>query len=327
MTKYAWPLPGEGATAQDLLAAEIALGVPGLAQYSLDARRDAIIAELVAAIYNGFGLPVPLIIPGAIQPDADNTAGRVLGTPALRWFDLRAVTATLTTITATNLAGTLTTAAQPNVTSLGTIAALVAGTGVFSGTVSGITTLTATTLAGALSTAAQPNITSLGALTGLTVSAAPLFGVGGSAATAKPSQVLFQSANQATSSASDVSITSYSLLANALNAAGQQVRITVQGKTTGGTGTVHVKLGGTDMGAPPLIGNGDFFELDVLIIYISATNALLSWRTWDNLTLNWQENVAASNFTSTGANLLDMRGSTAAGTITVYGFQVEYLAQ
>ena len=51
---------------------------------------------------------------------------------------------------------TLTTAAQPNITSVGTLTGL---------TVSG-------NIAGTLTTAAQPNITSLGTLTGLTVAGA-----------------------------------------------------------------------------------------------------------------------------------------------------------
>ena len=62
-------------------------------------------------------------------------------------------------ITATNLTGTLVTAAQPNITSVGSLTAL---------TVSG--NITATNLTGTLVTAAQPNITSVGSLTALTVS-------------------------------------------------------------------------------------------------------------------------------------------------------------
>jgi len=68
-----------------------------------------------------------------------------------------------TTITG-NLATTLSTAAQPNITSLGTLTGLV-----LSGTISGVTTLTATTLVGTLSTASQPNITSLGTLSLLNI--------------------------------------------------------------------------------------------------------------------------------------------------------------
>ena len=73
----------------------------------------------------------------------------------------------VTTLTATNIGGTLTTASQPNITSVGTLTSLT-----LSGAISGVTTLTATTLAGTLTTAAQTNITSVGTLTSLTLSGA-----------------------------------------------------------------------------------------------------------------------------------------------------------
>lgn len=84
-------------------------------------------------------------------------------------------------VTATNLGGTLTTAAQTNITSLGTLTALtVDNIGINGNTVTSDNgtialddnttvngTLTATNLAGTITTAAQPNITSLGTLTSL----------------------------------------------------------------------------------------------------------------------------------------------------------------
>ena len=84
----------------------------------------------------------------------------------------------ITTLTATTLAGTLSTAAQPNVTSLGTLTGLTMGGALTMGantlalasaTVSGTPTWSSAQ-AITLSTAAQPNVTSLGTLTGLTVS-------------------------------------------------------------------------------------------------------------------------------------------------------------
>jgi len=71
----------------------------------------------------------------------------------------------------TNLTGTLQTATQPNITSVGTLTGLTMGGDIAMGThnISGGGTATFTTLAGTLSTAAQPNVTSLGTLTGLTV--------------------------------------------------------------------------------------------------------------------------------------------------------------
>jgi len=63
----------------------------------------------------------------------------------------------------TNLTGTLTTAAQPNVTSVGTLTSLTVTGNIAGGNVSG------TLLTGTLATAAQPNVTSVGTLTSLTV--------------------------------------------------------------------------------------------------------------------------------------------------------------
>ena len=72
-------------------------------------------------------------------------------------------------VSANTVGGTLTTAAQPNVTSVGTLNSLSVGQGVLA-TDGPVTApiVTANTLAGTLSTAAQPNITSVGTLTGLT---------------------------------------------------------------------------------------------------------------------------------------------------------------
>jgi hypothetical protein len=96
------------------------------------------------------------------------------------------------TIGASLLTGTLTTAAQPNITSVGTLTSLgvngtvtgvafTANTGIFTGNGSGLTniaganvtgTVSAATTAGTVTTAAQPNITSVGTLTSLSVSGA-----------------------------------------------------------------------------------------------------------------------------------------------------------
>lgn len=55
-TFYAWPLPGEGVTAEELLMAEIRAALPGVNTYSGAARRDAILAEIVRAVFNGQSL-------------------------------------------------------------------------------------------------------------------------------------------------------------------------------------------------------------------------------------------------------------------------------
>ena len=63
----------------------------------------------------------------------------------------------------TTVAGSLTTASQPNITSVGTLTSLTVTGNVSAGNVSG------TLLTGTLATAAQPNVTSVGTLTGLGV--------------------------------------------------------------------------------------------------------------------------------------------------------------
>ena len=72
-------------------------------------------------------------------------------------------------LTATLLGGTLTTAAQPNVTSLGSLTSLIVGGNINAGNVAGGNLVSANYLAGTLTTAAQPNITSVGTLTSLGV--------------------------------------------------------------------------------------------------------------------------------------------------------------
>ncbi|GMF36788.1 unnamed protein product [Phytophthora fragariaefolia] len=96
------------------------------------------------------------------------------------------------TVSATSLSGTIQTAAQPNITSVGTLTSLTVS-GSLTGTLStaaqpnitSVGTLTsldvsgalrASTLTGTIQTAAQPNITSLGNLTGLNVRSAATTG-------------------------------------------------------------------------------------------------------------------------------------------------------
>jgi hypothetical protein len=86
----------------------------------------------------------------------------------------------LSSISATTIAGTLSTGAQTAITSLGTLSALtIGGNLVFSGvsrTITGLSSISATTLAGTLSTAAQTAITSVGTLSSLTVSGSASLG-------------------------------------------------------------------------------------------------------------------------------------------------------
>ena len=76
--------------------------------------------------------------------------------------------ATVGNLGATNIAGTLTTASQPNITAVGNLTSLDVTGNVSTGNVSGATG-TFTNVAGTLTTAAQTNITSVGTLTSLSV--------------------------------------------------------------------------------------------------------------------------------------------------------------
>jgi hypothetical protein len=96
----------------------------------------------VAVFYaNGFA------VTGNVNVSANVTTGNVSGT----------------TGTFTNVGGTLTTVAQNNITSVGTLSSLVVTGNITSGNLSG------TSIVGTLTTAAQTNITSVGTLTSLSV--------------------------------------------------------------------------------------------------------------------------------------------------------------
>jgi len=98
-------------------------------------------------------------------------------TPAIRWYYNLSDVMTLTTgglLTVTSLAGTLTTASQPNITSVGSLSSLTMGgtLNMNSNNITNIstasgTTASFTTLTGTLSTASQPNITTLAGVTSI----------------------------------------------------------------------------------------------------------------------------------------------------------------
>ena len=72
-------------------------------------------------------------------------------------------------LTTTLLGGTLSTAAQPNITSVGTLTSLIVSGNINAGNVSGGNLVSASYLTGTLTTTAQPNITSIGTLSSLAV--------------------------------------------------------------------------------------------------------------------------------------------------------------
>ena len=73
-------------------------------------------------------------------------------------------------VSGVTLSGNLTTSAQPNITSVGTLTSLAVTGTITAGNLTGATLVSATRLTGTLTTASQPNITTVGTLTDLAVS-------------------------------------------------------------------------------------------------------------------------------------------------------------
>ncbi len=105
--------------------------------------------------------PIPVIDGGALQiVNTDGTTVSLTDYIATQTF---ASFNSNGTISAVDLAGTITTPAQPNVTSVGTLTSLSS-----TGNISTTANISAVDVAGTITTVAQPNITSVGTLTSLT---------------------------------------------------------------------------------------------------------------------------------------------------------------
>jgi hypothetical protein len=192
------------------------------------------------------------------------------------------------TIGASLLAGTLTTAAQPNITSVGTLTSLnssgtitapafTANTGVFTGNGSGLSAITganvtgvvaSATTAGTVTTAAQPNITSVGTLGALTVSGNANIGNIGTA------QVL-----------ATANVTAPQLISNIA------------------TGTAPIVVSSTTK-----VANLNADLLDGYDLTSSATAATVVLRTGDG-------SVFANIFYGAGNNLSNIQGANVSGTV------------
>jgi hypothetical protein len=105
-----------------------------------------------------------------VDATPNNTANAIVSRDSSGNFIANTITASLNGVALSAVtAATVTTAAQPSITSVGSLTSLTVVGNVASGNVSG-TTGTFTRIIGTLVTAAQPNITSVGVLTGLTLS-------------------------------------------------------------------------------------------------------------------------------------------------------------
>jgi hypothetical protein len=155
-------------------------------------------------------------------------------------------------VSATNIKGTLTTAAQGNITSLGTLTGLTMGGNIALGgnSITGGGTATFTTLAGTLSTATQSNITSLGTLTALTMGgtitmggnnitgggAANFTSLGGTLTTAAQGNITSLGTLSGLTMNGDINMNTHSITNAGQLAASSAAGIVVYGNTTNATG-------------------------------------------------------------------------------------------
>lgn len=149
--------------------------------------------------------------------------------------------------------------------------------------------------------------------------------LGASTSQAKPSQVLFQAANVSTGSAGEVSITSYSLPANALSANGNAVRIIAVGNYGAGAGSAAalVKFGATTV-ATEAISPSTSFRFEVVVSRLGATSQKSASIELNNATLSGA--FASPAETLSGAVTIDFRGNVGTGSaITFDAITVELL--
>jgi hypothetical protein len=215
----------------------------------------------------------------------------------------------------------LTTAAQPNITSVGTLTSLAVTGNITAGNLTGATLVSATSLAGTLTTAAQTNITSVGTLGSLAVT--------GNASAANFIGTLNGSgANVTAINASNISsgTLAQARLANA--------SLTVNGTSIalGGSGTVTATATnaltiGTGLGGTSYNGSAGVTITNTGVTSIVAgTNIAVSGAT-GAVTVNVSGTVAAAtnatNVNGTNANLGFSTNATTVGLNTQAGPQVQ----
>ncbi len=238
--------------------------------------------------------------------------------------------------------GTLTTAAQPNVTSLGTLTSLgvngtvtavafTANTGVFTGNASGLSEINASNLSSGtvptarlsggypitVTTAAQPNITSVGTLTGLTVGNATANAVFGNGTITLNSGLITGNGSGLSSivGANVSGAVAFATTANAV--AGANVSGTVASATTAGTVTTAAQ--------PNITSVGTLTSLAVTGALTSTQLTAGANTTSGNITGNWTL-TAGSRMEATYADLAEYYEADEKylpGTVLMFGGEKE----
>jgi len=149
--------------------------------------------------------------------------------------------------------------------------------------------------------------------------------VGTSTLQARMAQVLYQNQSVQTASASEVSIVSYSLPANALAVNAQALRITAHGNYSAGSGTgaALIKFGATII-ATEAIANGSSFRFEVLLTRVGASTQTAASMEINNAVLSAAYTAPAE--TLSGAVTVDFRGNVGTGgALSFLSTQIEYL--
>ena len=134
--------------------------------------------------------------------------------------------------------------------------------------------------------------------------------VGGGLTMAPPVQVVHQAYGLSTTSVTEVSISSFSLLANSLTAANDTLRVTLLGRATGGaTKTLVVKFGTDTILTAALVGGGFWMVSLYLTRTGTSTQDIRAWLVDGNSSNTMS--TASGTQTLTGDITLDIRGKTA----------------
>lgn len=278
---------------------------------------------------------------GSFQANANLTFNKTTGTLSSQALSVTAngtfgnVYANSGTVRGSLLTGTLTTNAQPNITSVGTLTALTVTGNINAGNIQGGNLLTGNFLAGTLITAAQPNITSVGTLGSLTVTnkvtAGQLQGDGGNISNIQGANVsgAVATATSATTATTATSATTAATVTTAaqpnITSVGTLTGLTVNGNTTVGRAIVNPGIVTTNVHAFTVLqtwnnANTQFSAIEANITdTASAANSLLIDLQISNVSkfaVSKEGNVFYSGvITGNGSGLSAIAGANVTGTV------------
>jgi hypothetical protein len=203
--------------------------------------------------------------------------------------------------------GTVTTAAQPNITSVGVLSLLSVSGNITSGNVSG-TRGNFTNLSGTLTTAAQPNVTSVGTLASLTVSGNVTAGNIIGTIIGNISNAVYSTTAGTVTTAAQPNVTSVGTLTSLTTSGNVAV-----GGNLNVSGTIYGTFAGNISGNLTVPGS------NTQVIYNNSGNAGASSDfVFNNSTkvATVNGNIVANHFSGNGSTLSSITGANVTGTVT-----------